>query len=302
MDNTELNDALVANYMLVDLTFRAWGGERINQNVSEEVASAKHASRDAGKYRMKLLASADAELKNVRAQFVGLRSHVYSRTLPWSMNDEGPKKGSRLIATMDAMPFLADTAQKKRACDAAVLDLQAVWDERVRQACINLGDMADPSVYPAASEVPNLFNIVIGLRPMPAVSDFTRMSVPAPLAQALGQRLADQTKQQVANAMIDLRDRLAREVGRMATQLGKVAVGEKTKLYESMLTNTQELCTLAKSMNLTGSERFNEIIDKVESSLLQYPIETLRDDLSAAKLTAMNAEQVLQDINGVEWF
>jgi len=302
MENTELNDALASNYLLVDISFRAWGGERINQNVSDEVVSAKHASRDAGKFRMKLLASADAELKNVHAQIVALRSHVNSRTLPWTMNNEGAKRGSRLIATMDAMPFLADTAHKKRAYDAAVLDLQMVWPERVKQACINLGDMADPSIYPDASDVPNLFNVVIELRPMPAVSDFARLSVPAPLAEALGQRLADQTKLQVTNAMTDLRDRLAKEIGRIATQLGKVSVGEKTKLYESMLTNTQDLCTLAKSMNLTGSTRFNEIIDKVEADLLRYPIETLREDVGAAKLVAMNAEQVLEDINGVEWF
>jgi hypothetical protein len=302
MENTELNDALASNYLLVDISFRAWGGERINQNVSDEVVSAKHASRDAGKFRMKLLASADTELKNVHAQIVALRSHVNARTLSWSMNNEGAKRGSRLIATMDAMPFLADTAHKKRAYDAAVLDLQAVWPERVKQACINLGDMADPSIYPDASDVPNLFNVVIELRPMPAVSDFARLSVPAPLAEALGQRLADQTKLQVTNAMTDLRDRLAKEIGRIATQLGKVSVGEKTKLYESMLTNTQDLCTLAKSMNLTGSTRFNEIIDKVEADLLRYPIETLREDVGAAKLVAMSAEQVLEDINGVEWY
>ena len=32
MENTELNDALASNYLLVDISFRAWGGERINQN------------------------------------------------------------------------------------------------------------------------------------------------------------------------------------------------------------------------------------------------------------------------------
>jgi hypothetical protein len=149
--------------------------------------------------------------------------------------------------------------------------------------------------------VPNLFNVVVELRPMPAVRDFERLSVPVPLAEALGQRLADQTKTQVNNAMMDMRDRLAKEIGRIATQLGKVSAGEKTKLYESMLTNTQDLCVLAKSMNLTGSERFNEIIDKVERDLLRYPIDTLREDVGTAKLVATQAERVLEEIAGVEW-
>lgn len=302
MENTELNDALASNYLLVDISFRAWGGERVNQNVSDEVVSAKHASQDAGKFRMKLLASADTELKAVRAWIVSLRSFVYSRTLPWSLNDDGAKKGSRLIATTEAMQFLADTAMMKRGYDNAVLDLQSVWDARVQQALLNLGDMADASKYPAASDVPNLFNVVVELRPMPAVSDFARLTVPAPLAEALGQRLADQTKAQVTNAMTDLRDRLAREVGRIATQLTKVSAGEKTRLYETMITNTQELCVLARSMNLTGSQQFEDLIGKVESKLLAYPIEQLREDVYVAKVVAVQATQVLEEMNGIEWY
>lgn len=302
MDNIEMNDALASNYLLVDISFRAWGGERINHSVSDEVVAAKNASKDAGKFRMKLLASADAELRAVRAQIVALRSFVYSRTLPWSLNDEGAKKGSRLIATADAMQFLADTAKIKKGYDQTVLALQAVWDQRVAEAQVNLGTMADPAAYPPASEVPNLFSVIVELRPMPTVGDFARLTVPGPLAEALGQRLADQTRTQVNNAMMDLRDRLAKEIGRIATQLGKVSAGEKTKLYESMLTNTQELCALAKSMNLTGSERFNEIIDKVERDLLRYPIETLREDVGAAKVVATQAERVLEEIGDVEWF
>lgn len=302
MDNIEMNDALASNYMLVDISFRAWGGERINHSVSDEVVAAKHAAKDAGKFRMKLLASADLELRAVRAQIVALRSFVYSRTLPWSLNDEGAKKGSRLIATTDAMQFLADTAKMKQGYDQTVLSLQAVWDQRVAEAQVNLGAMADPGAYPAASEVPNLFSVIVELRPMPVVGDFARLSVPGELAAALGQRLADQTKLQVNNAMTDLRDRLAKEIGRIATQLGKVSAGEKTKLYESMLTNTQELCVLAKSMNLTGSDRFNEIIEKVERDLLRYPIDTLREDVGTAKVVATQAERVLEEIGEVSWF
>lgn len=301
-DNAQLNDALASNYMLVDISFRAWGGERINQQVSDEVVASKHAASDAGKFRMKLLASADSELKAVKAEIVALRTFVYARTLPWSLNSEGAKKGSRLIATADAMQFLADVARKKGSYDGTVLDLQSVWDERVAQAIANLGGMANASDYPSAADVPNLFSVVIELRPMPTVGDFTRLSVPAALAEALGERLADQTRTQVNNAMTDLRDRLTDEVQRMAEQLGKAGAGEKTKLYESMLTNTQALCALARSMNLTGSQKFAELIDKIEVDLLRYPIETLREDKGTAALVAGNAKAVLADMGNVDWF
>jgi hypothetical protein len=172
----------------------------------------------------------------------------------------------------------------------------------VAEAIANLAEMADPNAYPSAAQVPDLFSVVIELRPMPTVGDFSRLQVPAQLAEALGERLADQTRTQVNNAMTDLRDRLAEEVQRMAVQLAKAGAGEKTKLYESMLTNTQSLCALARSMNLTGSERFNELVDKVERDLLRYPIETLREDRGTAALVAESAKQVLTDIGGIDWF
>lgn len=304
-DNTNLNDALAANYMLVRISFRAWGGERINHKITDEVVSAKHATSDAGKFRMKLLASADAELKAVKAQIVALRSFVYSRTLPWTLNDEGSKKGARLIATADAMQFLADTRDMKRHYDEAVLALQTVWDERVEQAILNLGEMGqtvDRTIYPSATEIPSLFNVEIELHPMPTVTDFQRLTIPAQLAEALGERLANQTKSQVNNAMTDLRDRLIEEVERMSVQLGKAGAGEKTKLYESMLTNTQALCALARSMNLTGSERFNELVDKIERDLLRYPIDILREDKATAAMVSAQAKQVLGEMGDVEWF
>ena len=304
-DNTNLNDALASNYMLVRISFRSWGGERINHKITDEVVASKHATADAGKFRMKLLASADAEMKAVKAEIVALRSFVYSRTLPWTLNDEGAKKGARLIATAEAMQFLADTNARKKNHDAAVLALQSVWDERVEQAIVNLGEMGqtvDRSIYPTAAEIPDLFSVAIELHPMPAVADFKRLTIPAPLAEALGQRLANQTKLQVNNAMTDLRDRLVEEVQRMATQLGKAGAGEKTKLYESMLTNTQALCELARSMNLTGSERFNELVDKIERDLLRYPIDMLREDKATAAMVSESAKQVLGEIEDVEWF
>lgn len=304
-DNAELNDALASNFMLVRVSFRAWGGERINHTITDEVVESKQATRDAGKFSMKLLASADDELKVVRAQMVALRSFVYNRTLPWTLNSEGAKKGDRLIATGESLQFLADTAKMKKGYDDSILELQRVWDTRVAQAKANLGQMGaaiDPSVYPTASQVPSLFAVSIELHPLPTITDFSRLTIPAGLADALGQRLANQTRVQVENAMTDLRDRLAKELSRMASNLAKAGAGEKTKLYESMLTNTHELCLLARSMNLTRSPRFDEIVDRIEASLLRYPIATLREDVQTAALVAKEAAEVRQELETVDWF
>jgi hypothetical protein len=139
MQNQELNDALAANYMLVSLSIRTWSGKRTDRGATDEVIQQKHAVKDSGAFVKKLLASADSELKDVHAAANGIRSFLYTSTLPWTQNTGGANRGDRLVPTAKAMEFLRDTAALKRQYDGAVMTLKGVWDERVTQACTNLG-------------------------------------------------------------------------------------------------------------------------------------------------------------------
>lgn len=298
-DATELGDALASNYMLVSLNIRTWSGKRTDREATAEVISSKQAAQDSGAFVKKLLASADNELKEVHAAAANLRGFLYARTLPWSTNTEGAKRGERLVATADAMKFLADVAKQKKAFDEAVLGLQSVWDARVQQAITNLGGLADATDYPDASRLTQLFSVSVDIRPLPAQQDFTRMNVPANLAEALGRRMAQQTQTQVENAMEDLKERLLDELSRMATQMGKLAAGEKTKLYGTLITNMQGLVALTKSMNLTGSERLNELADKIETRLLHLPLETYKTSVTAAEQATVAAKEIAAEIENV---
>jgi hypothetical protein len=296
MTTTDMGDALASNYMLVALSVRTWSGKRTDRDATAEVIQSKAAAQDSGAFVKKLLASADAELKEVHASANNLRSFLYARTLPWTVNTEGAKRGERLVATADAMKFLADVAYTKKQFDQAVLNLQSVWDARVQQAITNLGGLADSNDYPPSSELTSLFSVSVEVRPLPATQDFTRMNVPAPLAQALAKRMADQAETQVKNAMDDLKGRLLDELNRMATQLGKHAAGEKTKLYGSLATNLQGLVGLARSMNLTGSEKLNELADRIETKLLHMPIEGYKNSIGAAQQAADEAKAIIAEV------
>jgi hypothetical protein len=298
-ETLDLGDALASNYMLVALNIRTWSGKRTDREATAEVIQNKAAAQDSGSFVKKLLASADGELKEVHAAANNLRSFLYARTLPWTMNTEGAKRGERLVATSDAMQFLADVAGQKRAFDAAVLNLQTVWDSRVQQAITNLGGLADSTDYPDSTQLTNLFSVSVEIRPLPAKQDFSRMNVPSQLAGALAKRMADQHETQVKNAMDDLKGRFLDELQRMATQMGKLASGEKTKLYGTLLTNMTGLVGLARSMNLTGSEKLNEIADKIETQLLHLPLETYKTSITAAEAAANAAKELTAEIENV---
>jgi hypothetical protein len=291
----ELNDALSSNYMLVSMTIRIWSGKRTDRSATDELIEQKHAAKDSGAFVKKLLASADTELRDVQAAAAALRAFLYSHTLPWTLTADGAKRGERLVATSKAMEFLRDVAALKRQYDEAVVKLQSVWDDRVAQAKTNLGALASDSDYPLSHELLNLFSVTVDVKPMPAVQDFSRMNVPAALQSALAQRMAQHTEQQMKNAMDDLRGRLLDELSRIATQLSKVGAGEKTKLYETLITNTRSLIELARSMNLSGSQKLSDLADKIEAKLLAHPVEVYRNDKARAAVVAHDAKLILDE-------
>jgi hypothetical protein len=290
--NADLNEALSSNYLLCELQIRSWSGKATDQDATAEVIQNKQAAKDAGAFTKNLMASAGIELKAIQQKGASLRHFVYSKTLPWSASGDGVKRGARLLASSAAMDFLQEFRGYKQEYDEAVKALIAVWDLRVGQAMQNLGQLACATDYPALNDLPKKFAISIDMEPIPAMSDFTRLNVPAPLATALGNRHAAIAQQQVQNAMNEMRDRMMEELQRIDTQMSKHAAGEKTRLYDSLITNMQGLVQMAKNMNLTNNPKLTELAEKIELRLLAHPVQVYKDDPGKAAVLAHSAREL----------
>jgi hypothetical protein len=291
MDVNNLSDVLSANYMLVDMQLRSWSGKRTDREASDELIASKSATRDSGNFVKNLLASAGQELKEVHQMGNALRTFVYNNTLPWS-SSEGAKRGDRVLATVDSFRFLSELAGIKKEYDRAVIKLVTAWPQRVQEAMRNLGALADITDYPDASSLPQMFSVTVDLKPIPAVSDFSRLNVPAALANELGKRHQLLAQSQVENAMKDMQTRIIEELQRIHKQMTKVAAGEKTRLFDSLITNMQSLTGLAKSMNLTGNDKLQELVMKIESTIIHKPVAAYKDDQAAAAVLASTAQQL----------
>jgi hypothetical protein len=294
-DSTSLNDALASNYLLVSFALRSYSGKVTDKTASNEVIANKGATRDSGKFVKNLLAGADGELKAVNQLGTALRGFVYSRTVPWSNSTDGAKRGDRLIAATESIEFLRELNLIKKDYDSAVLRLQTVWDQRIKEALGNLGGLGNSTEYLDAADVPSKFSVSVDLLPVPQLSDFSRINVPVELASAMGQRHMQLEEIKVQNAKDDLRQRMLEEIQRMATQLKKCAAGEKTRLYDSLVTNLQDLVRLARSMNMTGNSKFTELADRIESELLKYPVDVYRNHHEKAGVVADAAASLAVD-------
>lgn len=291
-DTASINEALSANYLLVDLELRSWSGKKTDKLAGEEITTSKGATKDGAKVIKFLFASADAELAEVGKAGQAVRQFVYSQTLPWSSAVEGAKRGSRLLAATSSFEFLRELNQVKAGYDKAVAALAAVWDTRKAEAIKNLGGLADANDYPDAGDVPALFGTTVDLRPVPSQSDFSRIAVPTALATALGERHAKSSAVHVEVAMAELKEKLLECLNRMANQLGKAGKGEKTRLYDSLVTNLQGMVSMCRTMNVTGNAGINELADRIERELLAKPVEVFRNSKAEAAVVADAAQQI----------
>lgn len=291
-DVQQLNDALAANYILVSMSLRSWSGKRKDTLASSELITSKAAAPDSGAFVKNLLASANTELKKVHQMGNALRQFVYAKTLPWFAGAEGIQRGERLLASTASMDFLRDLKGIKVEYDQAVAELVVAWPTRVAQAMTNLGQLANLSDYPDAADLPEMFSMTVDLRPVPSVHDFNRLNVPSQLATALGNRHMDQAKIQVENAMKELRDRIVVELDRISTQLGKHARGEKTRLYDSLVTNMQSIVGLARSMNVMQNPKLEELTQKIENQLLSNKVDQFRSSVSLSETVAKQASEL----------
>jgi molybdopterin converting factor small subunit len=294
-DKTQLNDALASNYLLVDLQLRSWSGKSTDRSASDEVISNKGATQDSGRFVKNLFAGADGELKAVNQMGTAIRAFVYAKTLPWSNNTDGAKRGDRLISAKTSFEFLKELNDIKRDYDAAVAKLQQMWDVRKAEAIRNLGGLAREADYPDPSTLPDMFSVSIDLRPVPTMGDFKRVNVPAELAEALGERHMQLAEEQVANALDELKKKLLESLQRMGVQLKKCGAKEKTRLYDSLVTNLQDLVGLARTMNVRNSQGLSDLADKIEAQLLQHPVEVYRNHPELATAVAQNAEALAVD-------
>ena len=295
-DTTLLNDALAANYMLVDLDIRSWSGRVTDRTVSSEVIASKGAARDSGKFVKYLFASADEELTAVQRAAEQVRQYVRQNSVPWcGRGATGANHGPRLIGSVKAIDFLSGLNQVKQPYDQAVQTLVNVWDARVQQALTNLGGLATLDDYPRADQVAAMFGVRVELQPVPAQSDFSRLNIPVPLAEALGDRYAKAKAANMDNAMGDLKERLLQCVGRMSTQMGKAGAGEKTRLYDSLNANLQGMVDLLRTMNATGKPELVALCDRIERELLAVPIAAIRTSPAKAAEVAASAAAIATD-------
>lgn len=294
-EKVNIGEVLANNYMLAKLNVRIWSGRKTDKSATAELLADKGAIANAASVIKQLLAGNDAKLKETAAAFTRIRSFFYEATVPWTTASVGAMKGDRLISTVESINFLSDFAKLKNDAITILGEFITEYDAAVKNSAVSLGALYDPSQYPHKAEIAALFGAEMSLSPLPEVTDFDRLTnIPAELATGLKDLYERNMEVQMDNALSDVQKRLLAELERMDTQLSKVAKGEKTRLFKSMVSNLKHLTGMARSLNFSGNTEIEAIADTIEANLLTYEVDAYKDNAALARKSAGIASKLME--------
>jgi hypothetical protein len=295
MNNVSLSDVLASNFLLVDLNLRTWGAAKTDAVASDDLTHGHGASKGSAVVVKKLLSGNDKELKELQASYNKIRTWFYDNTLPWTSNTEGNRRGKRLMGSKESMTLLGDFAKLKREAEIALKVFTQVYPQLCQNAAAALGTLFNLDDYPTPAKVMTMFGAFLAVSPVPAQTDFTRVSLPAAITTGLQTLYERQAKQQVTNALGDFKERLGDELLRLHGQLSKVAAGEKTRLYKTLLSNLQGLVRLGHSLAPIDAG-LTELAKRIQDELLQHEVEEFKENVHLSRTIAERAEALRNDL------
>lgn len=280
-------EQILGRAMLANVCISMWEGRKHDREITAEVTTAHKAAEDAGRWHKDLFGGKVAERSAIITAAANLRGIHYDNTLPWS------DAGWRLLPTANFAEYTTLMRAGIGRFNAAADAWAAIFEERVAEARIKLGDMYDPKDYPSAQRVRSKYRISLDFSPLPAGGDF-RVTLPQEELAQLAADVEDRVARSVRLAMHEAWTRLGDEV---ATMRDKLHDGKY--LRESMVERVRGVAEVLGRLNLTADPALESTRQRVLTELTTFSAETLRDDDGIRNKTARAADDILKAMQGV---
>jgi hypothetical protein len=277
--------------MLITFSIKQWTAAKHDRKVSDEVADSHGSNRDMGRFNKSLLAkSALEKLKKIAN---AARNEHYNLTLPW-MDD-----GARILGSAGYLKYTETMREYRDQWDDAVADFVANYPRYVDDARVALNGLFRSEEYPDPRVIGDKFSFGFNVLPMPSATDF-RVELGDAETARIRREIEESTNQAIETAMGDVWGRIRDVVERMADRLRAYKVtadGIENPFRDSLVQNARDLVDILPSLNITGDAAVSAFTAKIQSELLAYNAQTLRDDSQARERTAEAAEDILRQMS-----
>jgi hypothetical protein len=285
--------------VMVRLSIRAYGGERIDKRVTSEVHNLHHVDETgengkAGDYKKKLLANA---VKRCLRPVNAARQEHYFLTLPVSdtgwrllpsdMYFEYRKRMEKILADVDEA-VRAETEPKQ-------------WEENMWIEKRKLNGLFNPYDYPTPEDFRRFYRYSLTFQPIPASNWIAQIE--GDELRKLETANRERWEMETQEAMKSVWQRLHGAVSHMAASLkgyGATIDGStRTKTFrDSVVTNIADLSAILPMLNVTGDPALADMAAKVSQSLATLDPQGLREMPEIREEAVKTADALLSIMDG----
>lgn len=266
--------SLATSCVLVHPEVNVWTATRQDNEISEEVTTAKKADRDSGKFVKHLLAK-NPEHRRV----LNYRQTVYNwmqrRTYDWAGSQ-------RILPAVQLTQFMKEFREHEKTFNDLVQDFIKAYPHIVANMAFVQGDMFKREEYPSVNEVFSKFSIRLYTAEVP-VGDF-RCQIAHDLAADLQTHYERQAKSLVENITNRQKEQLVEVMQSIShccetetvVENGEIKI-KRRKLYDTTLQRAIELCDTFAKFNLDNDGQLDEVRTRLKKILDGVTIEQLRN-------------------------
>lgn len=276
------------NAFLVRLSISQWSARKLDKSATREAKDRAGAGEKAGVKVYKSVIAADA-LDAIESIAGAARNEHRKRTVPWAYDGPG-------AITAEGYPaYKAAMATYEKDFRNAVAHFYNVYEAEREAAREYLGNMFNPSDYPAISTLGERFAFSVTAEPMPQADDFRVQGLAPDLVADIKRDMVENNVNAMQNANATAWQRVIEHVEKLKMRLEEYTRGEVKKFYDSWLDNISELVTLLPSINVANDPNLTRIGQKLVA-LTAYTSKDLKESESLRTEICKQASLVLAQI------
>ena len=255
--------------MLVSLSISLWTARKLDRKVSNDVDISNSTMTKAGNYHKNLLAGDDS-LSSIQKLAGLIRTYHITQTSPWNDN------GDRLLTTSQFFDYKQEMARLEKQYWDLVKDFVAGYGTRISAAAFQLGSLFDRGEYPDVDQVISKFGFKVNYAPLPESGDW-RVDINNEGLNGLKDSYDKLYESNLEKISADNYDRLFKILTKLSFGLRTNEDGTKGKIYESVLDNAKELCSLLTHFNVKGDTQLEAMRIQLEDNITGIDVKDIKD-------------------------
>lgn len=282
---SNLDTQIHTRALLVWLRISTWSARKYDRTVTNKVNAQYASTSDAGRYNKHLLPG-DAKAYKALITLAGsIRAQHYAHTLAWS--DEG----WRLLPTANYIAYTEWLRGEMAKYSTLTAEFVSEYPTMRAQAARLLNGLYKDEDYPQTRDLQSRFTLGVEYAPVPAQGD-VRVNLGTDTVSMIETAISERMERATNTAMADCWSRLHTAVSHISDRLG-----DKNAIFrDSLIDNARETCAMLKRLNITNDANLDSMRVRVETELLKYGPQTLRDFDSHRASTADKAARILDQM------